>query len=121
MNAVVVVAHSEPRSFNAALAGAAVEVLRAGGDRVELSDLCAMGFKAIDDASDFVGGREDPDFLRVDREQTFAHVAGTTAPDIRAEQEKLARADLLVLQFPIWWFGPPAVLRGWFDRVLTRA
>src|SRR5690625_1489579 len=39
--------------------------------------------------------------------------------DIREEQAKLARAELLVVQFPLWWYGPPAILKGWFDRVLT--
>ncbi len=38
---------------------------------------------------------------------------------MRAEQDKVAAAELLVLQFPLWWYGPPAVLKGWLDRVLT--
>jgi NAD(P)H dehydrogenase (quinone) len=38
-----------------------------------------------------------------------------------AEQEKLSRADLVILQYPMWWwFGMPAILKGWADRVFTR-
>jgi NAD(P)H dehydrogenase (quinone) len=38
---------------------------------------------------------------------------------VRAEQEKIAAAELLVLQFPLWWYGPPAILKGWIDRVFV--
>lgn len=48
-----------------------------------------------------------------------AYLRGQLAPDVRAEQEKLADAELLVIQFPLWWYGMPAILKGWFDRVLT--
>ncbi|WP_425012280.1 NAD(P)H-dependent oxidoreductase [Paralcaligenes ureilyticus] len=41
---------------------------------------------------------------------------GTIAEDIKIEQAKLARTDLLILQFLIWWFSPPAILKGWFGR-----
>ncbi|WP_432476844.1 NAD(P)H-dependent oxidoreductase [Nocardioides sp. GXQ0305] len=37
--------------------------------------------------------------------------------DVVREQEKLGAADLLVLQFPLWWYGVPAILKGWIDRV----
>ena len=46
--------------------------------------------------------------------------AGTLSHDIRAEQEKLAWADTLVVQFPLWWYGMPAILKGWFDRVFVK-
>lgn len=36
-----------------------------------------------------------------------------------AEQDKLRDAELVVFQFPLWWYGPPAILKGWFDRVLV--
>ena len=36
-----------------------------------------------------------------------------------AAQEKLKAADLVILQFPLWWFGLPAMLKGWVDRVMT--
>jgi len=58
--------------------------------------------------------------LSIAAEQTRACETGTLASDIVAEQKKLARAEILILQFPIWWFGMPAILKGWADRVLAR-
>ncbi|HSR95913.1 MAG TPA: NAD(P)H-dependent oxidoreductase, partial [Kofleriaceae bacterium] len=52
------------------------------------------------------------------REQRRAHELAATPPDVQAEIEKLQRADIVVIQFPLWWWGPPAILKGWFDRVL---
>jgi NAD(P)H dehydrogenase (quinone) len=49
-----------------------------------------------------------------------AHSGGTLSADIRAEQDKLRWADAVVLQFPIWWNGMPAILKGWFDRVFVK-
>ena len=39
--------------------------------------------------------------------------------DVKAEQEKLLWADVLILQFPLWWFSMPAILKGWVDRVFA--
>ena len=45
---------------------------------------------------------------------------GQPMPDDTAgEAEKLLAADTVILHFPIWWFGPPAILKGWLDRVLA--
>lgn len=119
VNVLIVFAHPEPKSFNGALRDVAIDTLRAADHQVEISDLYAMSFKAVADADDFVV-RADSDYLRIDREQTAAHESGTTSADIRTEQDKVERADLIILQFPLWWFGPPAILKGWFDRVFTR-
>jgi NAD(P)H dehydrogenase (quinone) len=40
-------------------------------------------------------------------------------PDVRKELDDLLWADLVVLQFPLWWFGMPAILKGWMDRVFV--
>jgi NAD(P)H dehydrogenase (quinone) len=48
-----------------------------------------------------------------------AYERGQLPADVREEQAKLAQAELLIVQFPLWWYGPPAILKGWFDRVLT--
>ncbi|MHA3700864.1 NAD(P)H-dependent oxidoreductase [Jatrophihabitans sp. YIM 134969] len=119
MHVLVVLAHPEPRSFNAAMARQAVDTLTAHGHTVETSDLYAMRWKAVADADDFVR-REDPNHLRVDREQTHAHELGLVSPDVVTEQDKIARADCVVLQYPMWWFSMPAILKGWADRVFTR-
>jgi NAD(P)H dehydrogenase (quinone) len=51
--------------------------------------------------------------------QERAASSGTLPDDVAGEIDKLNRADLLVFHFPLWWFAPPAVLKGWFDRVLA--
>ena len=120
MNILIVHAHPEIRSFNGALKDRAVEVLSAAGHTVIVSDLYAMGFDPVIGPGDFAGERADPEFLSIPREQTRAVGTGTLAPDIVDEQKKLAAADLLILQFPIWWFGMPAIMKGWADRVFAR-
>ncbi len=120
VNILVVYAHPEPKSFNGAMKDAAVETLQGAGHEVVVSDLYAMGFKAVVGAGDFTGERADADFLSIATEQTKAYETGTLAPDIVAEQDKLRRADLVIFQFPVWWFGMPAILKGWADRVFAR-
>ncbi len=39
--------------------------------------------------------------------------------DIDAEQRKLVAADAVIFQFPLWWLGMPAILKGWIDRVFA--
>lgn len=120
MNILIVYAHPEPKSFNGAMKDIAVETLRGAGHEVAISDLYAIRFRAVVGPDDFEGGREDAGFLSIAREQTHAIMSGTLAADIVAEQEKLSRADLVIFQFPIWWFGMPAILKGWADRVFAR-
>lgn len=120
MNILIVYAHPEPKSFNGAMKDAAVDELAARGHTVVVSDLYADGFAAVAGRNDYDGPLQDPGYLRIDMEQTFAHENGTTAADIAAEQRKVAAADLLILQYPMWWFSMPAILKGWADRVFTR-
>lgn len=120
MNILIVYAHPEPKSFNGAMRDVAVETLRGAGHEVVVSDLYAMRFNPVAGTHDFTGEREDPGFFSLAKEQTKACETGTLAPDIAAEMEKIERADLLILQFPIWWFGMPAILKGWADRVFAR-
>ncbi len=117
MNVLAVLAHPEPRSFCAALRDLTVRELAAAGHAVAQSDLYAMRFKAVADRDDFAD--LDPSYFKLQAEQRRAAEASGFAADIAAEQRKLAQADLLVLHFPLWWFGMPAILKGWFDRVLA--
>ncbi|GAA2137014.1 NAD(P)H-dependent oxidoreductase [Streptomyces synnematoformans] len=118
MNILWLFAHPERRSLNAALRDDGVRALRAAGHEVRQSDLYAMGFKAVLDVDDYPGA--DDDRFLVGDAQEDAWRAGTVGADIAAEHEKLAWADALVVHFPLWWFGPPAILKGWFDRVLVQ-
>ncbi|WP_019588580.1 NAD(P)H-dependent oxidoreductase [Deinococcus apachensis] len=118
MHILIVHVHPEPQSFNAALTHTAVHTLEALGHTVEVSDLYALGFNPVAGRND-VTQAADPAFLHLQREQKAAFERGTTAPDIVAEQRKLTRAELVIFQFPVWWRSAPALLKGWFDRVLT--
>jgi NAD(P)H dehydrogenase (quinone) len=116
MKVLWIFAHPESRSLNASLRDDGLRALAADGHEAEVSDLYAMGWKPVVDAADTPGGGPPG----VGDRQQAAYTDGTLSADIRAEQDKLRRADALVLQFPLWWFGPPAILKGWFDRVLVQ-
>lgn len=116
MKALVVLAHPEPKSFNGQLAATAADALRAEGWEVSTSDLYAMGFDPVERA-EFFPDRLDASRFDTQREQRKAFIDGTLPADVAAEIEKVESADLVVLQFPIWWFGVPAILKGWLERV----
>ena len=118
MNVHIVYAHPEPRSLNGALKDLAVETLTGLGHAVKVSDLYAMGWKAQADGADFLD-RADAERLNYARESGRAFATGTQTPDVIAEQEKLLWADAVILQFPMWWFSMPAILKGWVDRVFA--
>ena len=121
MRALVVFCHPEPRSFNAALKDEAVATLSRLGWQVEVSDLYAMGWDPALGPGDFdEDARADAAFLDLSREQEHAFAHGTHAADVRGEQAKVAAADLVIFQCPVWWFSLPAMLKGWIDRVFSR-
>jgi len=118
MNVLIVYAHPEPQSFNGALKDTAVEVLTEAGHSVQVSDLYAMKFDSAGGPGDFIE-REDPSCFRYQREQIHAYKNGTFAPELAVEMAKLLWADLVMFQFPLWWFSLPAILKGWVDRVFA--
>lgn len=120
MNILIVYAHPEPKSFNGAMRDLAVETLAGAGHEVVVSDLYAMGFNPVAGPGDMSGERSDPEFFSLQREQTAAYETGRLTAEIGAEIEKLKRADFVLFQFPVWWFGMPAILKGWADRVFAR-
>jgi NAD(P)H dehydrogenase (quinone) len=119
MNVLWVFAHPERRSLNGALKDAGLAALTSLGHEVRVSDLYAMGWKATVDAGDFPHHQPD-ERLAVPRTSAEAHRNGVLSSDIAAEQEKLRWADTVVVQFPLWWYGMPAILKGWFDRVFVK-
>jgi NAD(P)H dehydrogenase (quinone) len=118
MNVLIVHAHPEPKSFTAALRDQAVETLQAQGHQVRVSDLYAMQWNPVASAEDFCL-RENPEYLVYALEQRRNSKEQTLAADIQQELDKLLWADLLILNFPIYWFSTPAILKGWIDRVLV--
>lgn len=118
MNVFIVHAHHEPRSFNGALTRLAQQVLTEAGHAVKVSDLYAMSFDPVSDRRNF-STVKDPEYLKQQVEERYAAEVGGFALDIQAEMEKLEWSDVLIFQFPLWWFSLPAILKGWVDRVFA--
>jgi NAD(P)H dehydrogenase (quinone) len=116
MNVLLVYAHPEPRSLNGALRDFTIERLAAAGHTVEVSDLYAMNWKAVLDAEDTTA-RLDAGRFDASLDSKHAYKNGLQSADIAREQQKLMRADMVILQFPLWWFSMPAILKGWVERV----
>jgi len=99
MKISIILAHPNPGSFNHAIAHTAAETLRASGHEVRLRDLCAEQFDPLMPAAEFA---------------TDAKLDATLAPHCR----EIAEADGIIIVHPNWWAMPPAILKGWLDRVL---
>lgn len=115
MNVLIVYAHPEPQSLNGSLKDFSVQRLEAAGHAVQVSDLYVMQWKATLDANDSTAQSGDRFNPSLDSQQAFAQ--GLQSKDIELEQEKLLWADTVILQFPLWWFSMPAILKGWVERV----
>jgi NAD(P)H dehydrogenase (quinone) len=118
MQVLIVHAHPEPASFNAALTRVATEALRSAGHAVTVSDLFAENFNPTAGRHDF-STVADPEKFHYQTEQAHAAAHGGFVAEISREQERVRNADLLILQFPLWWGAPPGILKGWFERVLA--
>jgi NAD(P)H dehydrogenase (quinone) len=118
MNVLIVHAHHEPKSFCSALADQAEQTLKGLGHSVVVSDLYGAKFNPVSDRSNFVGAK-DPAYLKQQVEEAYATDSAGFSPDLEAEIEKLEAADLLIFSFPLWWFGMPAILKGWVDKVFA--
>lgn len=118
MKVLIVYAHPEPRSFNRAMLERSIHVLQDEGHQVTVSDLYAMGFNPVASGADFTQ-RRFPEALQYDREQKYAYEHHAFAADIQVEIDKLLACEMLILQFPLWWFSVPAILKGWIDRVFV--
>ncbi|TDV55278.1 NAD(P)H-dependent oxidoreductase [Actinophytocola oryzae] len=108
MRVLWIYAHPDPRSLDGALRDRGVAVLREHGHEVRESDLYAMNWDPV-----VRHGNRDHD----PRARRHALEGGSPRADICAEHDKVSWADTLVVQFPLWWFGMPAILKGWFDRL----
>lgn len=118
MNVLIVYAHPEPKSLTRQLVEVSVRTLQEQRHTVTLSDLYAMRWKAVFDEHDFPA-RSDPERLSFITESGHAYATGQQTADVALEQRKLLAADALILQFPLWWFGMPAIMKGWVDRVFA--
>lgn len=118
MKILYIFAHPEPKSFNAAMKEAALQRLNEQGHEVKLSDLFVMDFKPLLDRHDFLQPKRT-DVFNPFLEQMNASKKGTFSKDILDEMEKVAWSDILIFQFPIYFTGFPAMMKGWIDRVFA--
>ncbi len=105
MHALVVVAHPDTASFTHAVARQVIAGIETHpGHTSELADLAAEGF--------------DPRFTVADL--GLFNRRGAAEASVLAEQQRIDRADLLVLAYPVYWWSMPGLLKGWIDRVFTQ-
>ena len=95
-------AHPLPESFHHAIREEALAGLREVGHEVDLCDLYAEGFNPV---------------LGAEERRGYHDIPANRAP-VEDYVARLERAEALVLSFPTWCFGLPAILKGWMDRVL---
>lgn len=100
MHVLTVVCHPQRASFTHAIATAFMEGAESAGNTTELLDLYASGFDPIMSERDMLQFESVP-----------------MPADVLAEQARIENADALCLVFPIWWYGMPAMMKGWLDRV----
>ena len=118
MRVLIVHAHHEPTSFNSSMTREGVVALTEAGHEAIVSDLYAMEFDPVSDRRNFLTVA-DPNRLRQQTEEAHASAGNGYVPDLQAEMDKLLWCDVLIFQFPIWWLGLPAILKGWVDRVFA--
>ncbi|XP_062424060.1 ribosyldihydronicotinamide dehydrogenase [quinone] isoform X2 [Rhea pennata] len=116
---LIVYAHQEPKSLNGSLKNVAVEELGKQGCSVTVSDLYAMQFEPRATRNDIVGCLHNSEEFNYGVEAREAYERGELSHDLIEEQKKVQEADLLIFQFPLYWFSMPAIMKGWMDRVLV--
>ena len=117
-NVLIIHAHPEDQSFCSSLKKRAVSHFENKGYHVKVSDLYAMEFEPVGAKHDFTD-LKNPDFFKYQKEQVNAFENNLFVSDLKLEMEKLEWCDILIFNFPLWWFGLPAILKGWVDRVFA--
>jgi putative NADPH-quinone reductase len=101
MRVLVVYAHPLQSSFASAIHESILRKLDARGHQIDDLDLYAEGFQPILTA----------------KEREVHYQTGSNLAGVESYVERLRAAQALILCFPTWWYGMPAILKGWFDRV----
>jgi len=118
VHAHIVRAHPESRSYNGELTRTARRAHLESGHTVTVTDLYRSNFDPVERADHYTNQAETNAFAALN-EQRHAWKNGTLPDDVMTEIGNLRRAGLIILQFPLWWHGPPAILKGWMDRVFV--
>lgn len=118
MNILSVYAHDNPKSLTASLKNLALGELSRQGHTIFETDLYAAAFSPVAQKLDFtnISGGHYNYLLEQKNTSLNGHLF---SPDIMSEIEKVAHADVIIFHTPLWWFGLPAILKGWFDRVFA--
>lgn len=115
---LIVNAHPEKKSFCSSLKNEAKAYFLEKGFEVKESDLYAMKFNPTGGKGDFTS-LNDTEFFKYQLEQVHGHTEDLFTTDLKIEMDKLEWCDVLIFNFPLWWFGLPAILKGWVDRVFA--
>jgi putative NADPH-quinone reductase len=99
MNISLILGHPTLGSFNHAICAAAIETLRSNGHTCHFHDLYREGFDPVMPSDEIPKDAPLP-------------------PDIERHCQEIGDADGIIFVHPNWWSAPPAILRGWVDRVL---
>ncbi|MEM8813149.1 MAG: NAD(P)H-dependent oxidoreductase [Pseudomonadota bacterium] len=103
MRALVVYSHPCPESYNAAVRDQVIAALKKSGYKVRLLDLYAVGFDPVMSA----------------HERRAYHDEGINEAPVADHLDHLFWCDTLVFVYPTWWFGLPAMLKGWVERIFV--
>ena len=118
MRFLFVLAHPEPASFTASLARHGMHAVQGGGHVADMADLYTMQFDPVSDRRNFAAVA-NPDRFDQQAEERFASSSAGFSAELQREMDRLEACDVLILQFPIWWLGMPAIMKGWIDRVFA--
>jgi putative NADPH-quinone reductase len=102
MRALVIYCHPRPESFTAAVRDVVIDRLRAAQAQIRVRDLYAEGFDPVLSAEEHAG---------------YERVPANRAP-VADHVQDLLWCDTLIFVYPTWWYGLPAMIKGWLDRVL---
>ena len=116
--ALIVLAHPNPKSFNRRLADIAGVSLKEQGYAVTLIDLYQLEFPSPNSMDDFEHDFDQTNF-DFKEEQKKAHHQKTFNTVIVESQLAIHNADLIVFQFPLWWFSMPAILQNWIEKCFS--
>lgn len=115
---LVVICHPEPKSMCASLGNAAIEALKTAGHEVRVTHIYEDGFDPLSSRKNFATVK-DAAYFKPQVEEAHASEVGGFEASLEGEIQKLEWCDVLVFQFPLWWFHLPAGLKGWVDRVFA--
>lgn len=103
MRSLIVFCHPSPDSFTGAVRDRVVRGITAAGGEARVRDLYAEGFPAI-----------------LTHEEWLTHTdPAINVAKVAADVDLLMWCDTLIFVYPTWWYGPPAMLKGWLERVLV--